>query len=455
MILVYGLAVAGAATVRALRQRGFDVIAADDTVDDAKRRLAGDLDVELVAAPDNSRLADLVAASERVVPAPGVPETHRLFATARRAGRQVVSELELAYEWEQDRAAGPRPLVAATGTDGKTTTTLWAVEMLAAAGVRAVAAGNTEVPLVAAIDLDVDAFVVECTSFRLAWTETFRADAAAWLNLAPDHLNWHVSMDTYVAAKARLFTQQRPDDVAIGFAADPVVMEHLRRAPARQRTFGLTGADYHVAGRGERAVLVGPQGELGPVANLRRALPHDLTNGLAAAALVLEIGLAGADAVASGLASFVGPPHRIELVGESGGVRWYNDSKATTPHAASVAIRAFDRVVLIAGGLNKGLDLAPMAAEVARVATVVAIGEAAPDIEATFAGAAPVVTAGSMAEAVEQAGAAARPGEVVLLSPGCASFDWYPDGGYPARGDDFRRLVQERLANVNASSGAA
>ena len=453
MILVYGLAVAGAATVRALRRRGIDVVAADDRVDDAKRHLAADLDVELVDAPDDERLAQLVAASERVVPAPGVPETHRLLAIARDAGRRVVSELELAYEWEQGRPGGPRPMLAVTGTDGKTTTTLWAVEMLGAAGVRSVAAGNTDVPLVAALDLDVDAFVVECTSFRLAWTEAFRADAAAWLNVAPDHLNWHVSMETYTAAKARLFSQQRADDVAIGFASDPLVMAHLRRAPAHHRTFGLTGADYHVAGRDAAAVLVGPQGELGAVASLQRTLPHDLTNGLAAAALVLETGLAGTAAVAAGLASFVGPPHRIELVGESDGIRWYNDSKATTPHAASVAIRSFERVVLIAGGLNKGLDLAPMAAEAGRVTTVVAIGEAAGIVGATFAGAAPVVTADSMAEAVERAGAAARPGDVVLLSPGCASFDWYPDGGYPARGDDFRRLVHERLAMTASGAG--
>ena len=222
MILVYGLAVAGAATVRALRQRGIDVVAADDRVDDAKRHLAAELDVELVDAPDDEPAGTrLVAASERVVPAPGVPETHRLFAMARDAGRPVVSELELAYEWEQERPGGPRPMLAVTGTDGKTTTTLWAVEMLAAAGVPAVAAGNTDVPLVAALDLDVDVFVVECTSFRLAWTEAFRADAAAWLNLAPDHLNWHASMQTYTAAKARLFTQQRADDVAIGFAPIP------------------------------------------------------------------------------------------------------------------------------------------------------------------------------------------------------------------------------------------
>ena len=444
MILVYGLAVAGAATARALLARGADVIAVDDTGDERRRAQAEELGVDLVVAPDDGQLASLVHSCELVVPAPGVPETHRLFAVAAATGRPVQSELELAYRWEQQRAGGPRPMLAVTGTDGKTTTTLWAVEMLAAGGVRSVAAGNTDVPLVAALDLDVDAFVVECTSFRLAWTERFRGDAAAWLNLAPDHLNWHASMATYEAAKARIFSQQRAGDIAIGFADDAAVMAHLGGAPGRRRTFAATGADYHVAG----GDLVGPQGALAPVASLRRALPHDLTNGLAATALVLEAGLVGPDAVAAGLASFVGPPHRIELVGDDGCVRWFNDSKATTPHAASAAIRAFDHVVLIAGGLNKGLDLAPMAAEPDRLRAVVAVGEAAGVVTSTFSGAAPVVPAASMADAVEQAGRLARPGDVVLLSPGCASFDWYPDGGYPARGDDFRRLVHERLEGV-------
>ncbi len=447
MILVHGLAVAGAATVRALQRRGTDVVAADDAVDDRARALATELGVDLVAGPDAERLGALIAASELVVPAPGVPETHPLFAIAAAAGRPVVSELELAYRWEQDRAGGPRPMLAVTGTDGKTTTTLLAVEMLGAAGVRAVAAGNTDVPLVAAVDSDVDAFVVECTSFRLAWTAAFRGDTAAWLNLAPDHLNWHAGMDSYEAAKARIFDQQRAGDVAIGFVHDPVVMSHLDRAPARHVTFGVTGADYHVAGSGDRAMLAGPCGELAPVAAMRRGLPHDRTNALAAAALVLESGLAGREAIAPALASFVGPPHRIELVADAAGVRWFDDSKATTPHAASVAIGAFERVVLIAGGRNKGLDLAPMAADRERVRAVVAIGEAAGQVAATFAGVAPVVTAGSMAAAVAAAGDLARSGDVVLLSPGCASFDWYPEGGYPARGDDFRRLVRERIGD--------
>jgi UDP-N-acetylmuramoylalanine--D-glutamate ligase len=317
--------------------------------------------------------------------------------------------------------------------------------MLRAGGTRAVAAGNTDVPLVAALDLDVDAFVVECTSFRLAGTEQFRGEAAVWLNLAEDHLNWHTSMASYEAAKAQVFTQQRATDTAIGAAADPVVMAHLASAPARRRTFGLHDADYRIAGD----VLQGPSGALAPTAALARSLPHDLTNGLAAAALVLEPGLVGTDAVASGLASFTGPPHRIELVGEGDGIRWYNDSKATTPHAASAAIRAFDSIVLIAGGLNKGLDLRPMARERTRIRAVVAIGRDAKDIAEAFDGST-VAEATSMAEAVERAGELARPGDVVLLSPGCASFDWYPDGGYPARGDDFRRLVNTRLRGASA-----
>ena len=445
--LVYGLAVAGAATVRAMSRRGIDVIAVDDTDTPARRQLAGDLGVDLHIAPDDAELGSLVAASDVVVPAPGVPEDHRVMYAARAGGVRLASELELAYEWEQDRPGGPRPMLTVTGTDGKTTTTLWAVEMLTAAGVRSVAAGNTEVPLVTAIDMDLDAFVVECTSFRLALTEHFRGEAAAWLNLAPDHLNWHRSMDTYGDAKNQLFANQRPDDVAIGFARDAEVMRRLAAAPARHVTFGADDSDYRVAGD----ALVGPRGELAPVASLRRRLPHDLTNGLAAAALVLGAGLADQEAVAAGLAGFAGPAHRIELVGEADGVAWYNDSKATTPHAASVAIAGFEHVVLIAGGRNKGLDLSPMAdastvGNADRVRAVVAIGEAADIVADAFGGRdVPILRASSMPDAVDVAGAAARPGDVVLLSPGCASFDWYPDGGYEARGDHFRDLVRSRL----------
>jgi UDP-N-acetylmuramoylalanine--D-glutamate ligase len=435
--LVYGLAVTGASTVRALARRGHDVVVVDDHIDDAKRALADELGVELLATP--ASIDALVGDCDVLSPSPGVPETHDVIAAARRNDVPVRSEIELAYRWEQDRSGGARPILAVTGTDGKTTTSLLAAAMLTVAGVRTVAAGNTDVPLVDALEMELDAFVVECSSFRLAWTEQFRADAALWLNLAPDHLNWHRSMTTYEAAKARLFDLQRPPDVAIGFVDDPVVMRHLDAAPARHVTFGRASADYHVDGD----TLCGPRGTITTIGSMRRRLPHDITNALAAAALVVESGLADLSNAGHAIESFVGPPHRIEPVGERGGVEWFNDSKATTPHAAAVAIRGFEHVVLIAGGRSKGLDLSPMAAEPQRLRSVVAIGESAAEITELFAPHCTVVQADSMEAAVVAAAGSARRGDAVLLSPGCASFDWYPDGGYTARGDDFRRLVAE------------
>ena len=285
--LVYGLAVTGVATTRALVARGWRVTVADDRVTDATRATAAELGVELVEAPTGASLTALVAGVELVTPSPGLPERHPLFAVAVDAGVPVRSELELAYGWEQARPGGPRPMVAVTGTDGKTTTTLMATAMVEASGRRAAAAGNTELPLVEAIDRDVDAFVVECSSFRLAFTERFRTEAAVWLNLAPDHQDWHRSMDGYEEAKARLWDHQRPADAAIGNADDPIVMARLAVAPGRHVTFG-TGGDYHVDG----AELRGPQGTLTSVADLRRALPHDVTDALAAAAGVLEADVA-------------------------------------------------------------------------------------------------------------------------------------------------------------------
>lgn len=434
--LVYGMAVAGEATARALADRGWTVVVADDRPTGAGAAAAASLGAPYMGAPDAGQIDDLVAGVELIAPSPGVPETHHLFAAAAERGVPVRSEIDLAWEWEQARAGGPRPMLAVTGTDGKTTTTLMAVEMLRSAGLAAIDAGNTDTPLVSALELDVDAFVVECTSFRLAWTTCFRPVAAVWLNLAEDHQDWHASMDSYRAAKARVWAFQGTGDTAIGFAPDPVVMAELATARAqRHRTFALAGADYRVEG----GHLVGPGGPIAASARMRRSLPHDVTNALAASALVLEAGLATPDAIEHALASFTGAAHRIELVGDDGSVRFFDDSKATTPHAALTAIRAFDHVVLIAGGKNKGLDLSPMGSEPGRMRAVVAIGAAADDIAAVFDGSCPVLRAGSMADAVATARGAARPGDVVLLSPGCASFDWY--SGYPARGEDFARCV--------------
>lgn len=435
--LVYGFGVAGRATAAALLARGWQVVVADDRPNDEATAAAVALGVRYVAAPEPGALGSLLDAATLLAPSPGIPETHAVILEAARRGLPIRSEIDLAWEWEQQRPDGPRPMLAVTGTDGKTTTTLMAVDMLRHAGLRAIDAGNTDTPLIAAIDGDHDAFVVECTSFRLAWTTGFRAAAAVWLNLAEDHQDWHTSMDTYRAAKARIWSLQHPTDTAIGFADDPVVMAELATAPGRHRTFGLTGADYHAAD----GWLVGPAGPIAPIAVMRRSLPHDITNALAASALVLESGLGSPESISAALAEFEGAAHRIQLVGERAGVRYYDDSKATTPHAALTAIRAFDSVVLVAGGKNKGLDLSPMTTEPERMRAVVAIGASAELIASLFAGTCPVEKADSMAAAVAVATRLARPGDVVLLSPGCASFDWY--SGYPARGDDFARCVRE------------
>lgn len=436
-VLVHGLGIAGTSTVRALLRRGHEVVVTDDHIDDSKQDLADALSVVLLQTPHD--LGAFACQFDLIAPAPGVPETHDLLTAARVAGVEVVSEIELAYRWEQERPGGPRPILAVTGTDGKTTTTDMAVAMLRAGGVRAEAVGNTDVPFVDAIDTDVEVFVVECSSFRLAGTHQFRGDAAVWLNFAADHLNWHKSLDSYEAIKARVFELQADTDVAVGHVADAIVMSHLDRAPGRRRTFGLANADYRLDG----TTLVGPTGPIVDTSAMRRSLPHDVTNALAASALVLETQLVDAEAIATALATFVAQPHRLEVLGEHAGVTWYNDSKATTPHAAATAVRAFDRLVLIAGGSRKGVDLAPMAAEAHRVRAVVAIGEAAPDVTAAFETTTPVTQATSMADAVRVAAELAEFGDAVVLSPGCASFDWY--GGYPERGDDFRRLVADLL----------
>ncbi len=436
--LIYGIALAGDALAGQLSRRGWTLVIADDAATDAKRDLALALGVSLIESPTADEIATLVAAADMVCPAPGVPETHAVVLAALAADRPLRTEIDLAYEWEQQRPGGPRPMLAVTGTDGKTTTTLLTAHILEAAGHRVAAVGNTEVPLAAALDDDVDVFVVECSSFRLNWLQSFRAEASVWLNLAPDHQNWHTSMSSYEAAKARMWAHRRSTDVAIGWADDATVMDNLRAAGGCTRTFAAAGADYRI----EAGNLVGPEGVIAAVADMTRTLPHDLTNALAAAALVLEAGLATPADVQHALATFRHPPHRIEPLGTINGVQWFNDSKATSPHAALTAIRAFDNVVLLAGGLNKGLDLASLASEHEHVKAVVGLGRAAAEVTGPFEQYCPTRIATSMAQAVQFADELAEPGDVVLLSPACASFDWYPGGGYPARGDDFKQLVQ-------------
>jgi UDP-N-acetylmuramoylalanine--D-glutamate ligase len=433
--LVVGLGITGRAVARALARRGHVVLLVDDRPGDPARALAAELAVELHERPDGDRLAALAKQAGVLVPAPGLPESHAVFAAAAAAGVPVVSELDLAALWDD------RPCVAITGTDGKTTVTTLVTAMLEASGLHAIDAGNTDVPLVTAIDdPTVQVFVVEASSFRLTAVRDFRPRVGTWLNWAPDHLDVHRDLAGYEAAKARLWSTLTRDEVAVANADDPVVMSHTPGVP-RVETFGLGRADWHVAD-GE---LRGPDGTtLVAVDELFRSFPHDVSNALAAAATALGVG-ATLDGVRSTLRNFRGLPHRVALVGEAGGVRWYDDSKATAPHATLAAVRGFDSVVLIAGGHNKGLDLGELAAAADRLRAVVAIGDAAADVEAAFDDVVPVRRATSMDRAVAAAAELARPGDAVLLSPGCASFDWYRS--YGERGDDFVRAVTELLGH--------
>jgi UDP-N-acetylmuramoylalanine--D-glutamate ligase len=395
----------------------------------------------VVGAPSEDGLAELVAGADLVVPSPGVPEAHPVYRLAAGAGVPVRSEVELAGAAAARRGL---PLVAVTGTNGKTTVTTLVAAMLVAGGVRAVAAGNIGRPLIDAVhDEDVDVVVAEVSSFQLRFTEAFRPRVAVFLNVAQDHLDWHPTFEDYVAAKARIFANQAGDDLLVFNADDEAVAAVAKTAP-RSVAFTLRPRPDSWRPAGDH--LVRPDGvPLMPVADLARNGPPDVANGLAAAAAATEVG-ASDDAVRQVLTTFSGLPHRVTPVGQSGGVTFVDDSKATNPHAALAALAGFESVVLVAGGRNKGLDLGVLRTEAGRIRAVVAIGEAAGEVEAAFAGVRPVRRAASMAEAVRLGAELAEPGDTVLLSPACASFDWYT--GYGARGDDFAREVQALLGSA-------
>ena len=443
--VVVGLGVSGAAVARALNERGYRVSVVDDTPSAAVRARRAELTplgIDVITKPDASSLAELVHDAELVVPSPGVPPRHPVFTIARDRGVALVGEVELASRW-----AG-KPIVAITGTNGKTTVTGMVTEMLVASGTAAVAAGNIGVPLAEAAAGPAEMLVVEVSSFQLELTEQFHPRVAAWLNLAPDHLDWHSDLESYARAKARIWARQGGDDTAVVNADDEAVQRWASTAPGRIVSFGTGAADFHFDG----TVLRAPDGtEIVKLSDLQRSLPHDVENALAASAAALAAG-ADLDGVRTALREWKGFPHRVVLVGDAGGVQWYDDSKATNPHAALAAMRGFGSVVLVAGGRNKGLDLSVLAQAADRVRAVVAIGEAAPDVERAFAGLRPVTVATSMDDAVRAAAGYAEPGDAVLLSPGCASFDWYQS--YGERGEDFARAVARLLEeDAHADNG--
>ncbi|HXF57228.1 MAG TPA: UDP-N-acetylmuramoyl-L-alanine--D-glutamate ligase [Actinomycetota bacterium] len=429
-VLVVGYGASGRAAVRVLLEEGARVRVSEARPADRVEELPP-LEVEFRAG--GHRPTDLEGVS-LVVLSPGVPEHAPVVRWARRARLRVWSELEL----------GARlcrvPYVAVTGTNGKTTTVELVAAMMREAGLRARACGNVGYPFSLAAREPGDALAVEASSFQLRFHETLHPRVSVLLNLAPDHLDWHGSFEAYAAAKARVFLRQRPEagDVHVGNRDDPQAAGVSRRAPCEVRWFGWGAPRPGEVGvvEGRVVALVGGRElDLGRPPAPSRSLALDAA---AAAAAALAFGLPP-EAVRRAVERFVPLPHRGTVVAEAGGVRFVDDSKATNPHAALAALEGRSDVVLVAGGLAKGVDLSPLAAAAPALRAVVAVGEAAPELERVFEGLLPVRRAGSMEEAVEAAYALAAGRGVVLLAPACASQDMFAD--YAERGDRFARAA--------------
>jgi UDP-N-acetylmuramoylalanine--D-glutamate ligase len=412
-----GLARSGTAAALALRARGEEVIGSDAGAPDDPRlaEAAGRLSQAGVEVHLDASGEDLAARARTLIKSPGVPSDAPTVRAARDRGLGVLGELELAWRLLENE------FIAVTGTNGKTTTTEWIGHIYREAGLEVAVAGNVGTAVTSLVGKIAPAATVvcECSSFQLEDTIAFAPETAVLLNIAPDHLDRHRSLDDYVAAKLRVFANQKPEDVAIAPDDAPALPGGARRV---------------VLGAGPEpalvdASLIGLPGE------------HNRQNAIAAAATCLERGIKP-EAVAAGLQSFGGVAHRLELVAVRDGVSYVNDSKATNVDSTLVALRAYaGGIHLIAGGRGKQQDFAPLAPLVAeRCAAVYLIGEAAEELRAALARTGvPLRESGDLHSAVAAARAAASPGEIVLLSPACASYDQYPD--FEARGEEFRRLV--------------
>lgn len=371
---------------------------------------------------------DTVKAADLVVVSPGVPLAHPVFSLAS----EPISELELAYRCSKI------PMIAITGTNGKTTVTTLVTEMLSQGGLRARSVGNIGTPIIASLAEDLDYFVVEASSFQLATTVEFHPRVALWTNFSPDHLDWHQGITHYRASKSKIFDNQVRGDTAVINGLDSVVSSASIPPEVDVVSFGLGSFDFGISP--DRAALSYRGRKYLEISSLKRTLPHDLENALAGSAAAHAVGVP-LSTIARVLRDFEGLEHRVEFVRRVEGIDYYNDSKATTPASVVAAMNGFDSVVLIAGGKNKGLDLTSLGSVAPKLKALVAIGEAADELLAIFSEHThlPRVKAGSMKEAVDLARRNASPGDIVLLSPGCTSFDWY--SSYAERGRDYKTAV--------------
>ncbi|MDR0311453.1 MAG: UDP-N-acetylmuramoyl-L-alanine--D-glutamate ligase [Acidobacteriota bacterium] len=444
-VLVAGAGRSGIAAARFLLGRGARVVLSDSKTREALEPAVSDL---LESAADSSGELTLelggnrresFAAADLVVVSPGMPLSLPFFEISRKAGIPVIAEIELAYRHLKGK------IIGITGSNGKTTTTTLTAELLTGAGIKARAAGNIGTPLIQFVDGSTpeDVYVVELSSFQLEAIAAFRPFAATLLNLTPDHMDRYDGFEEYVAAKARIFMNQAAGDFAVLNADDQQTASIINSVRVRPLFFSRTGEiPAGVFIRNRRVIFHNGKSEkeLFPVDAVRIKGAHNMENVLASSLLALCAG-APPESLEAGIRKFNGVEHRLEHVASIGGVSYFNDSKATNVDAVIKALEAFPgRIHLIAGGRDKGGDftvLRPVVGE--RVTQLILIGEAAGKMRRALSGAADIREAASMSEAVKAGRAAARPGDVVLLAPACASFDMFEN--FEHRGRAFKDAV--------------
>ena len=423
--LVLGAAVSGRAAVRLAKRLGHEVIVYD-------RSAEAVADIEDVAVITGDWQRGLLDGVDLVISSPGIPLSAPPVHDSLASASDVISEMEFGWRHLDARCA------AVTGTNGKTTVTAAAARMLVESGIDAAAAGNIGLALSDVADRGHEVVVIEASSFQLELVDGFHPEAAAILNIAPDHLDWHGSPDAYAAAKRKIGRRQTAEDIITYDADDPGATRAVAGLPARP--IPASGVRAPAGGNGPRGdeILIGDTAYPRPQ-HLDTAFTLDM---VVAGTIATHLG-ATAAGVGSVIRAFVPEEHRRTVVGSWRDVTWINDSKATNPHAAVAAAAAYPSVVLIAGGRNKGLDLAALP-NVPSVRAVIGIGEAAAELAAAtdparFHGAA------SLEEAIGKAEKLAIAGDTVLLAPGCASFDMFDD--YKERGRIFTDLVLERMSS--------
>jgi len=435
-VLVLGLARTGRECARFLAQRGASVQVTDVR---SEEELKQEMET-LAALPIRYFLGgedpDWLEGVDIIVPSPGVPAENVLLKEGSRRGIKILSEIEFACRFLR------APLVAITGTNGKSTTTTLVGEMLKASGGKVFVGGNIGTPLIGFVGGDWEWGVVEVSSFQLEWIEEFRPRISVLLNLTEDHLDRYPNFRAYCQAKQRIFEAQDANDIAILGRDDRLVWEMRKRIRARVVSFGFSEVDdgVFVAAR-EMIWRDGSREEKFPLSRVKIQGVHNVENMMAAIAAAKSAGVS-ASAIQKVLEDFPGLEHRLEFVREKDGVRYYNDSKGTNVGAVVKSLASFsDPVILLAGGVDKGGDYGILRQEIRqKVRRLVLFGEAQEIIARALGDLTETVIVENLEAAVGDAFAHARAGEVVLLSPACSSFDMFRD--YAERGQVFKSLVQ-------------